>query len=321
MWSLIALAMLVLVHGKEKKKQYKSDPNDFRGNTPFLLQDPYDKTCLGPTGFTTCDERALWIVTKRPGKKTYSFISFLTPSPHGMCLERKKGFLGLFPSDKIGMGSCSKDGANRWEFEFVDKDYIRMSTQGQCVVRGKKGYKSTASLQSCKKGEYLPLLYHPTTFHEMGFFLKGADEKCFDGTEFRACDNRDSGKLLWGVGVKYTWGQAVRYFFNFPLAERENCIVAKGSRVERGSCASPNALKWGLENGKLTFKNGKMCLVRHVDDSAGLAKCSEANEHMSMVAPEVLKLEDIEKALKDPNITAEQRKALHTLLQQYSGQA
>ncbi len=63
--------------------------------------------------FLTYTDRALWIVTKRPGKKTYSFVSFLSPSPYGMCLERKStGPFGipLFPSDKIGMGLCSSAG-------------------------------------------------------------------------------------------------------------------------------------------------------------------------------------------------------------------
>jgi hypothetical protein len=124
------------------------------------------------------------------------------------------------------------------------------------------------------------------------------------------------------LGVKYVWGKANRYFFNFALNERENCIVAKGNRVERGSCSSSGALKWGLSSdGKLSTKNGKLCLVRHNDDTAGLARCNEANEYMSIVAPEILKPEDIQEALKNPNLSAEQRKALQEVLRQYAANA
>ena len=123
-------------------------------------------------------------------------------------------------------------------------------------------------------------------------------------------------------GVKYVWGKANRYFFNFALNERENCIVAKGNKVERGSCSSSGALKWGLSSdGKLSTKNGKLCLVRHNDDTAGLARCNEANEYMSIVAPEILKPEDIQEALKNPNLSAEQRKALQEVLRQYAANA
>jgi hypothetical protein len=161
--------------GKQDKKKAVADVNDNKGNTPFFLQDPYDQMCLGPHGFTICDERALWILTKRKGKKTYSLVSLLNPSPYGMCLSRQTTLFGLFKTDNIGMGLCSKKDAMEWEFEFADQHHVRLSTgnHGQCLVRGKKRYKNSASLQSCKKGEYLPLLYHPTAVHEAGFYLKG----------------------------------------------------------------------------------------------------------------------------------------------------
>lgn len=136
---------------------------------------------VGPGGFTVCDERALWILTKRNGLKTYSLVSLLNPSPYGMCLERKAGFLGIFGSDRVGMGLCSKHGSKSWSFEFVDKSHVRLSSGGQCVVRGKKGYKNSVSVQNCKQGEYIPLTYYPTAVHQAGFFLKSADGKCFDG--------------------------------------------------------------------------------------------------------------------------------------------
>jgi hypothetical protein len=42
---------------------------------------------------------------------------------------------------------------------------------------------------------------------------------------------------------------------------------------------------------------------------------------MSIVAPEILKPEDIQEALKNPNLSAEQRKALQEVLRQYAANA
>jgi hypothetical protein len=131
--------------------------------------------CLGPNGFTVCDERALWVLTKRTGKKTYSLVSLLHPSYSGLCLDRKKHFFGLMTGDKLGITSCSKSGAKSWQFEFIDQTHVKLSNNGMCLVRGKKGFKNTASVQNCKAKEFLPLIYHPTAVHENGFFLKGAD--------------------------------------------------------------------------------------------------------------------------------------------------
>ena len=47
---------------------------------------------------------------------------------------------------------------------------------GQCLVRGKGGYRNSVTVQNCKKGEFLPLVYHPTEVHENGFYLKSAGE-------------------------------------------------------------------------------------------------------------------------------------------------
>jgi len=266
-----------------KGKKKASDPNDNKGNTPFFLQDPYDQMCLGPNGFTFCDERTLWILTRRPGKKTYSLVSLLNPSPAGMCLERKTSFFGLFNSDKVGMGFCNKGGSKAWEFEFVDQQHIKLSTKGMCMVRGKKGYKNTASVQSCKKGEFLPLVYHPTHVHETGFYFKSADGLCFDGSKFRSCEGAGAKSLLWGVGIKYIWGKANRYFFNFNLQERGLCLVAEGNKVAKKDCTSGGALKWGLKDGQLSSSNGKMCVARLSDNSAVMSKCSEASEYVYMV--------------------------------------
>lgn len=276
------LTLLFFAYGG-KTKQAKTDPSDNKGNTPFFLQDPNDETCLGPDGFTVCDERALWVLTRRPGKKTYSIVSLLKPNIQGACLERKTSWFGS--TDKLALGRCSKDGSKSWNFEFIDQSHVKLSSKGQCLVRGKKKYRSSMSMQNCKKGEFVALKYHPTAVHENGFYLKAADGACFDGTVFRSCEAMRSKQLLWGVGIKYVWGKANRYFFNFAPSERKNCLIANGYRVQKGDCSQNGALKWGLEDGKLTANDGKSCLARLVNNEAALAPCSEASEYMVMDVP------------------------------------
>mmetsp|Transcript_34541 Transcript_34541/g.35210 ORF Transcript_34541/g.35210 Transcript_34541/m.35210 type:complete len:290 (-) Transcript_34541:197-1066(-) len=277
---LIVLLNHDLVAGDATKK--KADPNDHNGNTPFFLQDPQDGMCLGPDGFTLCNELALWILTKRQGKKTYSLVSLMNPNQNQMCLERKSSLLGLIGTDRVGMGPCSTSSAKSWLFEFIDSKHVKLSTNNQCLVRHAKKYKNSASFQSCKKGVAIPLLYHPTAVHELGFFIKSADGGCFDGNKYKDCDI-GTGKLLWGVGIKYVWGSANRYFFNYY--DRSQCIVAKGNKVEKGDCRHPGALKWGLIDGKLSYNNGKKCVSRLADDSAVLTKCTSSYEYSYMDVP------------------------------------
>jgi hypothetical protein len=232
--SFASLFLLInLVSGTEKKykSSVKIDPNDNKGNTPFFLQDPQDQMCLGPNGFTLCNENALWILTKRKGTKTYSMVSLLNPNSNEMCLQRKSNFFGLFVSDKVEVGSCKTGAAKSWSFEFIDSKHVKLSTKSQCLVRGKKKYKNLASLQSCKKGASIALLYHPTAVHEVGFYLKSADSLCFDGNKFKSCET-GSNKLLWGIGIRYIWGKAHRYFFNY--FDKSQCLVVKGKHVEKG---------------------------------------------------------------------------------------
>lgn len=280
-------------------KKVKSDPNDHRNLTPFFLQDPYDGMCLGPNGFTNCDESVLWILTKRAGRKTYSLVSFLNPSK-GICLQRKTTFFGLFSSDKLVVGPCGKTGAKSWEVEFVDQLHMKISNRGQCLVRGKKGYKNSASLQSCSKGEFLPLVYHPTAVHENGFYLKAADGTCFDGSKFRPCTGSGSGKLLWGLGVKYSWGEALQYIYNFSVQDRTACIVRKGSKVEKGICGSSGYVPWGLQHGQLSTQHGQKCLIRKADDTAGIMPCSEASEYIAIEVPSAYTNEQLAQMLKNP---------------------
>lgn len=282
-----------------KKPAKKSDPNDNKGLTPFFLQDPFDQTCLGANGFTQCDEGALWLLTKREGKKTYSLVSFLNPS-QSICLQRQTTLLGFITTDQLTLGPCSKNSAKSWDWEFVDQTHVKLSNGGQCLVRGKDGLKSTVAVQSCKKGEFTPLVYHPTAVHENGFYLKAADGDCFDGGKFRSCTGTGSNKLLWGIGIKYIWGEAKRYFFNFSAQERSNCIVAKGNIVEKDTCTSAGALKWGLLNGQLSTNHGNKCVARKVDNTAVLTNCANTYEFILLEVPSLYTNEQLLAMMDNP---------------------
>jgi len=307
----------------------KRDPNDNKGNTPFFLQDPTDHQCLGPQGFTECSESALWMLTKRKGSKAYSLVSLLEPVERvGGCLQRTKdvpwwlGPLGMFfgAGDHVGMGSCSTSMAKSWQFEFVDTKHVKLSTKSgnKCLVRGglqgvdkKHKYKSTVGVQSCSKGTYLPLVYHPTAVHEVGFYLKTADGQCFDGTRFKSCSS--SNAKLFGIGVKYTGGTASRYFFDF--SKRQECLVVGGKiGVSMGKCSQATALGWSLQNGALKYKN-KKCLVRLGDDSATMVPCSEGSEHIALDVPATYTQEELEELLRNQDqLTPEQRRLLQSQL-------
>lgn len=146
---ILLLSTIFIVEVKAAQQRKKADPDEqYKGNTPFFLQDPYDQMCLGQNGFTICDESALWVLNRRTGKSSYSLVTLLNPNAGGgICLERKTTFFGLFNSDSVGVGSCNKKGARSWNFEFKDQTHVMLSTQGQCLVRGKKFYKNSASVQ------------------------------------------------------------------------------------------------------------------------------------------------------------------------------
>ena len=161
-------------------------------------------------------------------------MSLTIPSSNGICLERKSSLFGLIPSDTLGLGNCNKPGSKSWKFDFVDQTHAKLSVGDKCLVRGKRQYKNSYSMQSCSKGEFLPLVYHPTAVHENGFYLKAADDFCFDGEKFRSCEGKGYHQLLWGIGVKFVWGEAKRYLFSYNVADREKCIVSKGKKVTKG---------------------------------------------------------------------------------------
>ena len=249
-------------------------------------------------------------------KQTYSLVSLLNPSPYGMCLERKSTFFGLFKSNKVGMGSCSHGGSKNWKFEFTDRKHVKLSSEGQCLVRGKGGYRSSATVQNCKKGEFLPLVYHPTAVHENGFYLKTADNRCLDGERFTSCSGSNAKDLLWGVGIKYIWGKANRYFFS--IGDKSQCLVARGSRIAKGDCK--DAVQWGLIDGRLSQGNGKNCVVRLQDNSAALARCSDANEYVALEVPQTYTQEDLANMVKNQDkLSEEERAMLQQLLRQQQG--
>ena len=299
---IIFCAQLVVAEVAKKQVARKSDPNDNKGNTPFFLQDPYDQMCLGPNGFTVCDENALWILTKRTGRKTYSLVSLLNPhTSNGLCLQTKSMFFGLIGTDRVAMGSCNSGRAKSWDFEFVDHTHVKLSITGQCLVRGKKTYKNSVSVQSCSKNEFLPLVYHPTAVHENGFYLKAADGTCFDGSKFRSCDGAGSNKLLWGIGVRYVWGESKRYLFSFHVQDRSNCLLGHGSHVEKGPCKENAAVTWSLSQGQLTYGTGsKKCLARHTDDTAVLVSCNQAFEYITLEVPSIYTNEQLIEMLQNP---------------------
>lgn len=298
---LLLLAYLSTADKTESstKSVSSKDANDLRGLTPFFLQDPYDQMCLGPHGFTNCDERALWLLTRRNGKKTYSLVSFLNPNQEGSCMQRKPTFFGLLSSSSLSLGSCKRGNAKAWEWEFLDKQLVRLTNNGQCIARGKKGHKSSISLEPCKSNEVLPLLYHPTSVHENGFYLKSADGSCFDGAKFRSCTGSGSGSLLWGVGIKYVWGEANQYLFSFSKKEK-TCLNRKGRKVSKDTCDAAGTLGWGMVDGALSSQKGQLCIARRESDEAFLLPCKQGSEYITMEIPSVYTTEELASMLQDP---------------------
>lgn len=247
--------------------------------------------CLGPHGFTVCNEEALWILTKRAGKKTYSLVTLLNESPEGLCLQQKYGRMSLFGTDSVVMGSCTTKSAKSWDFDFLDQKHVKLSNRGQCLLRGKH-YRSATSLQACRLGEYTSLVYHPANLHKHGFYLKSADGYCFDGSMFKQCSvlSTTNSNMLWGIGIKYSsWtGRESRYIFDF--ASRENCLAAYGGgwKVGKGDCHDSRALGWSLHGGRLSrgaSSGSLMCVTRRPDDTAVLTRCADASEFTVLELP------------------------------------
>eukprot|EP00603_Paraphysomonas_imperforata_P001049 CAMPEP_0114439062 /NCGR_PEP_ID=MMETSP0103-20121206/14989_1 /TAXON_ID=37642 ORGANISM="Paraphysomonas imperforata, Strain PA2" /NCGR_SAMPLE_ID=MMETSP0103 /ASSEMBLY_ACC=CAM_ASM_000201 /LENGTH=310 /DNA_ID=CAMNT_0001609781 /DNA_START=161 /DNA_END=1093 /DNA_ORIENTATION=+ len=276
--------------------------------TPFFLQDRDNKQCLGKHGFTFCNENALWLLVERPETKKYSLVPFLNPSDGGICL---KAASKMFRSPTLSMGSCKSTGSKKWTYEFLNKNDIKLTASGLSIARAGP-YKSTMSLVPSHSDQFLPLYYYPTNIHEAGFYLKSSsDGFCFDGNQFRLCDVAK--EVLFGVGVSFSWlGEGSRQFFNYR--DKSSCLTTKGKKVNLGSCTEKSSLTWGLQNGQLTFNNGKMCVVRALDNSAELLPCAVDFEHIGLEVPTLHTTNDLKNALKDDKLTAPEREALQSLL-------
>lgn len=202
--------------------------------TPFFLQDSLNKQCLGTQGFTFCNENALWLLIDRSGvgsgaaEKRHSLVPFLNPSADGMCLEAVSK---IFRSPKVRMGSCKSSGSKKWTYEFVNKNDIKLISQGLSISRVGP-YKSSVSLAPVSSDQVLPLYYYPTNIHEAGFYLKSSsDGHCFDGNRFRLCDIAK--EVLFGVGVSLSWlGEGSRQFFNYR--NKNACLSTKRNKVYMG---------------------------------------------------------------------------------------
>eukprot|EP00638_Chattonella_subsalsa_P010040 CAMPEP_0117750712 /NCGR_PEP_ID=MMETSP0947-20121206/10538_1 /TAXON_ID=44440 /ORGANISM="Chattonella subsalsa, Strain CCMP2191" /LENGTH=329 /DNA_ID=CAMNT_0005568945 /DNA_START=62 /DNA_END=1051 /DNA_ORIENTATION=- len=263
---------------KDTRKNAK-DAYQNRGNVPFFIQDPLDGTCLGPNGFTACDTTSLWIFAGR--KEGHSLVSLLEPDESQMCLTK----MGGSKESDLRNSKCSSKGAKLWHIEPDKHGYYKVMEDGQknCVQRTMKPHKNSVHVVQCKSG-YTPFQIVETAIHDAGFFLESADGQCFDGTKFRMCDTNDY-TLLWGIGVKFSSkGIAERSFFRF--FDGSKCLVNGKKGLEVGDCKNAGAAGWGLKDGQLSRDNGKQCVVRQKDNSAGIAKCSLAFEHISLAIPE-----------------------------------
>jgi hypothetical protein len=282
--------------------QIKHDPNDHKGLSAFFLQNPRDGTCLGPKGFTMCDENALWLLTTRANRDTYSLVSFLSPSSN-ICLQRKSSFFGFFHSDQVILGSCNTKSAKSWKWEWINQKerVLRLSNLGKCISQGGLGKNrnihSDFSMKSCENandGTVIDFEYHLTAVHEDGFLITTASGDCFDGENFRSCSSAGSSaasklsSLYWGIGIRYVWGEARRYLFKFPLPERNKCLAAKGKNtIGLGDCdTSGGVLTWGLQQGQLSYNHGKKCVSRTLTENQPiLTDCKETHEYMIMNIP------------------------------------
>eukprot|EP00614_Pseudopedinella_elastica_P030690 CAMPEP_0172617164 /NCGR_PEP_ID=MMETSP1068-20121228/70077_1 /TAXON_ID=35684 /ORGANISM="Pseudopedinella elastica, Strain CCMP716" /LENGTH=323 /DNA_ID=CAMNT_0013422853 /DNA_START=347 /DNA_END=1317 /DNA_ORIENTATION=+ len=268
-----------------------------------------DGSCLSVTGvFGPCDFESLFIYLPQPNKKEgHAFISLLPPesTPSESCLSRKSA---AKESSELVAGPCSKSGAKKWSLVFDRKSgkyFIAANDQKSCVVRtahssevakmrakirqqkkretyNPKYLFNGGSVQSCKEGGTL-LQVVETSVQDVGFWLQGSDDSCFDGTRFRAC-NPNLASIVWGWGVSVSGnGDATRYLYKWH--DRSKCLARKGNDVSLDLCDTSGARGWALgTRGKLSHE-GKYCLVRSILSDAHVTKCSPNFESLSMALP------------------------------------
>ena len=143
----------------------------------------------------------------------------------------------------------------------------------------------------------------------MGFYLKTVDGFCFDGVRFRKC-HADS-NFLWGVGVNFSSkGELTRTLYKFHnpsmcLLEDSVGSLALGdcqcqlfyfsiisnafalTEIIKKIGSSRQAHRWGLKEGKLSRDNGKICVVRTIDNFGATRLCIEGFEYFTPEIPEV----------------------------------
>jgi len=292
-WVLLFGATLLARGAKQTEK---------RGLVPFHLQDR-DGSCLQLDGyFGACTTESLWLYAPS-NNDGHAFISMMKPKGDyaATCLTRAspKG-----KTSAITAGACKTAGAKNWQL-VLDKQsgmYFLASNDKQgCVVRTahstearkrqeaarKKGKRDVydprflfngASIQSCKEGGSL-LQIVETNLHDVGFWLKASDGSCFDGKIFRSCDQTNAA-IVWGWGLRTAKsGDVVKFLYRWH--DSKTCLVKDGTATNVGSCDSGSAV-WGLEKGELSHDNGKLCLVRGLNNEAHLLKCKDSHEHVEM---------------------------------------
>jgi hypothetical protein len=229
----------------------KSDPNDNRGNTPFFLQDPYDETCLGPKDFTVCDENALWILTKRTGKKTYSLVSLLNPqTTGGLCLETKPMLFGLMRTDRVSIGPCSSGRAKSWEFEFIDQTHVKLSTKGHAWSGERRPTRTPSQYNLAAKTSISRWSITPPLCTRMGFTSRlpmgsASMAPSFDRVKAAGPTSCCGGWAFATCGVKRSGTYST---FTSRTGRTASWPAAPTSRRVRARTAAPRRGRWVMAN-------------------------------------------------------------------------
>eukprot|EP00814_Leptocylindrus_danicus_P008249 CAMPEP_0116031650 /NCGR_PEP_ID=MMETSP0321-20121206/17685_1 /TAXON_ID=163516 /ORGANISM="Leptocylindrus danicus var. danicus, Strain B650" /LENGTH=242 /DNA_ID=CAMNT_0003506905 /DNA_START=1 /DNA_END=727 /DNA_ORIENTATION=- len=241
--------------------------------------------CLGTHGFTECNTESLWLYASRGRNKGHSLVLVLYPD-FNLFIEIGPGVTG---------GPCSKRESMHWVIEGPNGNghyrvkQTNTNAKDMCVARykaatkkqSKELLKNSATMIPCKptsnKSEesgYVELEVVETAVHDVGFYLKSADDYCFDGLKFREC-HADS-NFLWGIGINFTKkGDLSRTLHKFHRPS--SCLVEDhAGSLGLGNCESSKGQRWGLKEGKLSRDNGKICVVRKIDNAAATRPCTEA---------------------------------------------
>lgn len=106
---------------------------------------------------------------------------------------------------------------------------------------------------------------------------------CLEGERFRPCDLLDP-RLRWAVGVRFTGsGQGERYFHK--ALEPDVCLARTGRKygLTLSDCKAWGTKRWSIKGGRLAQGDGRWCVVRQFNNSAGMERCGVAFEFVSAV--------------------------------------